>query len=70
MITLDASKTEPVTSTGFFVLKLDRDYPPELWEFIQDAIAVRLAHMNLKGSIECKVTGNSLTIQKQTSGKL
>lgn len=70
MITLDESKEEPVTSTGFFVLKLDRDYPPELWEFIHEAIADRLAHMNLKGSIECSITGNSLTIQKQTTGKL
>jgi hypothetical protein len=48
MITLDESKEEPVTSTGFFVLKLDRNYPPELWEFIHEAIADRLAHMNLK----------------------
>jgi hypothetical protein len=70
MITLDVSNEEPVNSTGFFVLKLDRDYPPELWEFIHEAIADRLAHMNLKGSIECKVTGISITIQKQTTGKL
>ncbi|MHB1050597.1 MAG: hypothetical protein ACYC09_10990 [Bacteroidota bacterium] len=70
MITLDESKEEPVMSTGSFVLKLDRDYPPELWEFIHEAIADRLAHMNLKGSIECSDTGISITIQKQTTGKL
>lgn len=70
MITLDESKEEPVTSTGFFVLKLDRDYPPELWDFIHEAISDRLAHMNLKGYIECSITVNSLTIQKQTTGKL
>ncbi len=70
MITLDDSKEEPVTSTGFFVLKLDRDYPPELWEFIHEAIADRLTHMNLKGSITCSITGNAFTIQKQTTGKL
>jgi len=70
MITLDKSNEKPVTSTGFFVLELDKDYPPELWEFLHEAIADRLAHMNLKGSIECSITGISLTIQKQTIGKL
>jgi hypothetical protein len=70
MITLDESTQEPVTSTGFFVLNLDRDYPPELWEFVHEAIADRLAHMNLKGSIECSITGISLNIQKQQMGKL
>jgi hypothetical protein len=70
MITLDVSNDEPVHSTGFFVLKLDRDYPPELWEFIEDAVADRLAHKNLKGSIESSVTGNSITIKKQSKGKL
>lgn len=70
MITLDVSNEEPVNSTGFFILKLDRDYPPELWEFIHEAIADRLAHMNLKGSVECSITGQSITIQKQHLGKL
>ena len=70
MITLDESQREPVTSTGFFIITLDRKYPSELWEFVEDAVADRLAHMNLNGSIENTVTGNSVTIQKQPKGKL
>jgi hypothetical protein len=70
MITLDDSKEEPVTSTGFFVLKLDRDYPPELWDFVLESIAARMGQMNLHGSVECSTTGNSLPIHKQYQGKL
>ncbi len=70
MITLDVSNEEPVNSTGFFIITLDRKYPSELWEFVEDAVADRLAQMNLKGSIENTVTGNSTTIKKQPKGKL
>ena len=70
MITLDVSNEEPVQSIGFFILKLDREYPTELWEFVHDAIIDKLAHMNLKGSVECSITGQSITINKQRIGKL
>ena len=70
MITLDESQREPVQSTGFFIITLDRKYPSELWEFVEDAVADRLAHMNLKGSIENTITGNTTSIQKQPKGKL
>ena len=64
MITLDETKEEPVTSTGFFVLKLDRAYPPELWEFILESIAGKLGSMNLHGSVEHSNSGQSQTIRK------
>ncbi len=70
MITLDESNDEPVQSTGFFIITLDRRYPSELWEFVEDVIADRLAHMNLHGSIENTITGNTTAIQKQSKGKL
>ncbi len=71
MITLDTSKTDPVVhATGSLTITFDHEYPPELWEFVEDAVADRLAHMNLKGSIESSVTGNSTTIKKQSKGKL
>jgi hypothetical protein len=65
MITLDVSEMEePVTSTGFFVLKLDRRYPPELWEFVHESIASKLGSMNLHGSVEHSNTGQSQLIRK------
>lgn len=70
MITLDDSQREPVQSTGFFIITLDRKYPSELWEFVEDAVADRLAHKNLKGSIENTITSNTTTIQKQSKGML
>lgn len=64
MITLDESNEEPVTSTGFFVLKLDRDYPPELWEFVLESIAGKLGSMNLHGQVECSTINQSKPIRK------
>ena len=70
MIDLDLIHGEPVHGTGSLVITLDRDYPAQLWELIEDAVADRLAHMNLKGSIEDSVTGNITTIKKLEKGKL
>ena len=71
MITLDVSQKESVVhATGSLTITFDHKYPPELWEFVEDAVADKLAHMNLKGSIESSVTGNSTTIKKQPKGKL
>ena len=71
MITLDVSQKESVVhATGSLTITFDHKYPPELWEFVEDAVADRLALMNLKGSIESSVTGNSTTIKKQPKGKL
>ena len=71
MITLDTSKKESVVhATGSLTITFDTEYPPELWELIEDVVADRLARMNLKGSIENSVTGNSTTIKKQQKGKL
>lgn len=64
MITLDETKEEPVTSTGFFVIRLDRRYPPELWRFILESISSNLGSMNLHGSVEHSNSGQSLTIQR------
>lgn len=64
MITLDESKEEPVNSTGFFILKLDRAYPPELWEFILESIAGKLGSMNLHGQVECNTINQSKPIRK------
>jgi hypothetical protein len=70
MITLNVSNEEPVHSTGFFILNLDRDYPTELWEFVHEAIADKLSHMNLNGTVESSITGESIIINKQRTGKL
>jgi hypothetical protein len=70
MITLEVSNEEPVHSTGFFILNLDHDYPTELWVFVHEAIADKLAHMNLKGTVESSITGESITINKQRIGRL
>ena len=71
MITLDVSQKESVVhATGSLTITFDHKYPPELWEFVEDAVADKLAQMNLKGSIESSVTGNSTTIKKQPKGKL
>jgi len=64
MITLDVSVKEPVHSTGFFVLKLDREYPPELWRFILESISSNLGSMNLHGIVEHSNSGQSLTIRR------
>ena len=69
MIDLDLIHGEPVHRIGSLVITLDRDYPAQLWELIEDAVADRLAHMNLKGSIEDSVTGNITTIKKLEKGK-
>ena len=70
MITLDVSQKESVVhTTGSLTITFDHEYPPELWEFVEDAVADRLAHMNLKGSIEDSVTGNITTIKKLEKGK-
>lgn len=64
MITLDLSKGEPVVhATGSLTITFDHEYTPELWEFVEDAVADKLSHMNLKGSIESSVTGNSTKIK-------
>jgi len=56
---------DPTYSLGSLSITLEREYPQELWEKIEDAVAVTLARLNLRGSIENSVTGNSTTIQRK-----
>lgn len=70
MIEIDVSNKDPNYSVGSLHITLDESYPPQLWELLEDAIADRLAHMNLNGSIESSVTGNITTIKKIPKGDL
>ena len=56
---------DPTYSLGSLSITLEWEYPQELWEKIEDAVAVTLARLNLRGSIENSVTGNSTTIQRK-----
>jgi len=64
MIELAKDDEDPTFSLGSLSLNLDQEYPPEVWEKIEDAVADALAQLNLKGSIDNSVTGNSITIQR------
>ena len=70
MIEIDDNDIDPNYNFGSLHITLDQSYPPQLWELIEDCVADRLAHMNLKGSIESSVTGNITTIKKIPKGKL
>jgi hypothetical protein len=63
MIEIDNNE-DPTFSLGSLSLDLDQEYSPEVWEKIEDAVADALAKLNIKGSIENSVTGNSITIQR------
>ena len=67
MIDLDDNDIDPNYSLGYLSITLDQEYSPELWEKIEDEIADALARMQLNGSIENSVTGNSTTIKKKGS---
>ncbi len=67
MIDLDDNDIDPNYSFGSLSITLDQEYSPELWEKIEDEIADALARMQLNGSIENSVTGNSTTIKKKGS---
>jgi len=65
MIELDDNDIDPRYSLGSLSLNLDQEYTPEVWEKIEDVVSDALAQIDIKGSIENSVTGNSITIQRK-----
>jgi predicted DNA-binding WGR domain protein len=69
MIELDDNDIDPGYSLGSLSLTLDQDYPPDVWEHVEDAVADALGQFGIKGSITNSVTGNSTTIKNKFKGK-